>query len=117
MTANEYVGFEKEIEKRLESLPNEMVQKAKVEFGSYVFRTKNIQFGDKTEHLSSQEREDIFNKLDEQNITCIVIAHRLSTIRSCDKIVVMDNGCILDTGTHEQLLSRCSIYKDLVLSE
>lgn len=83
MTANEYVGFEKEIEKRLESLPDEMVQKAKVEFGSYVFRTKNIQFGDKTEHLSSQEREDIFNKLDE---VCVTKLNEYEQSLNCEEL-------------------------------
>lgn len=45
--------------------------------------------------------------------TSIVIAHRLSTILSSDRIVVMHNGKIIDSGSHEQLLSSCSLYQRL----
>lgn len=45
--------------------------------------------------------------------TVLIIAHRLSTVINCDKIVVVDKGCIVDIGTHNELLSRCSKYKDL----
>jgi subfamily B ATP-binding cassette protein MsbA len=45
--------------------------------------------------------------------TTLVIAHRLSTIRSADKIVVLDRGVIVETGTHEELLERRGIYRKL----
>lgn len=48
-----------------------------------------------------------------QNKTSIVIAHRLSTIRKADKIVVMERGKIIETGTHEELLEKGGIYKKL----
>jgi subfamily B ATP-binding cassette protein MsbA len=48
-----------------------------------------------------------------QNKTSIVIAHRLSTIRRADKIVVMERGRILETGTHNELLGRGGTYKRL----
>ncbi|MGI8784571.1 MAG: ABC transporter ATP-binding protein [Acidobacteriota bacterium] len=48
-----------------------------------------------------------------QGRTTFVIAHRLSTIRRADKIVVMDDGQIRDTGTHEELLARPGIYRKL----
>ncbi|MFN2266860.1 MAG: ABC transporter ATP-binding protein, partial [Desulfonatronovibrio sp.] len=45
--------------------------------------------------------------------TSIVIAHRLSTVLSSDRIVVMHNGKIIDQGSHDQLLSSCSLYQRL----
>lgn len=48
-----------------------------------------------------------------QNRTSIVIAHRLSTIRRADKIVVMERGKIIETGTHFELLEKGGTYKRL----
>ncbi len=48
------------------------------------------------------------------NRTSLVIAHRLSTIRRANRIVVMDQGRIVEIGSHEELLARDSRYRDLV---
>ena len=48
-----------------------------------------------------------------QNKTSIVIAHRLSTVRKADKIVVMERGKIIETGTHNELLEHNGIYRRL----
>jgi len=45
--------------------------------------------------------------------TTLVIAHRLATIRNADRIVVMDQGRVLDQGTHDELLERGGVYADL----
>ena len=44
--------------------------------------------------------------------TTIVIAHRLSTILNSDKIYVIDNGQVADTGSHDELLNSSKIYKN-----
>jgi subfamily B ATP-binding cassette protein MsbA len=56
--------------------------------------------------------QDALTKL-MQNRTSIVIAHRLSTIQHADKIVVMEKGRIVETGTHAELLQKQGIYKRL----
>jgi len=48
-----------------------------------------------------------------RNRTTFVIAHRLSTVMHADKIVVMENGRIVDKGTHQELLGRSGLYKKL----
>ena len=70
-----------------------------------------------TSALDSVTEKEVVESIKKRGITCIVIAHRLSTIRDCDKIVVLSDGEIVDTGTHEQLMERCEYYKDLVTSE
>ncbi|KAL9180710.1 hypothetical protein ACHAXT_011163 [Thalassiosira profunda] len=46
--------------------------------------------------------------------TVIIVAHRLSTIRQADQIVVMDNHKVVDAGQHDNLLDKCSKYRDLI---
>jgi ATP-binding cassette, subfamily B, bacterial len=46
--------------------------------------------------------------------TCFVIAHRLSTIRHADRILVLDDGSIVESGSHEELMARSGSYRDMV---
>jgi ABC-type multidrug transport system fused ATPase/permease subunit len=45
--------------------------------------------------------------------TAIIIAHRLATVKHTDRIIAIDDGRILDQGTHEELSSRCALYREL----
>jgi len=48
-----------------------------------------------------------------KNRTLIVIAHRLSTVVDSDQIIVMENGTVIGTGTHSELVKSTPLYKDL----
>ncbi len=52
-----------------------------------------------------------------KNRTTIAIAHRLSTLRNADKILVVDNGRIAETGTHQELMEKKGIYYRLVIMQ
>ena len=63
---------------------------------------------------SNTEKTIIENiKKNREGKTNIIVAHRISAVRHADKIVVLDNGKILNSGTHEELLECCSWYKQL----
>lgn len=68
--------------------------------------TSNLDFG--TENVIF---DTIYNKLGDK--TMLIVAHRLSTIKDCDKIVVMDEGKVIEQGTHEELLSQEGRYYEL----
>ena len=62
-----------------------------------------------------KQRSDIQNALNKlsKNRTTIIIAHRLSTIERADKIVVIENGAIVEVGTHKDLLKLKGVYLNI----
>ena len=70
-----------------------------------------------TSALDAQTEFDVVSSIKERGITSVVVAHRLSTIRDCDEIIVLDEGKVVERGTHDQLMELGGVYKELVTSE
>ena len=70
-----------------------------------------------TSALDAATEYEVVKAIEDRGITCIVIAHRLSTIRDCNEIIVMDNGKVVERGTHDELIARHGKYEELISSE
>ena len=81
---------------------------------AFLKNSRIILLDEATSSLDSETEEKIQKALDKltTNKTTIVIAHRLSTILNSDNIYVIDNGNIIDSGKHDELLNNSKIYKN-----
>ena len=68
-----------------------------------------------TSSLDADSEEKVQNAIMNltKNKTTLVIAHRLSTIIRANKIIVLHNGEVVDIGTHDELLKKSGVYKNL----
>ena len=68
-----------------------------------------------TSSLDTESEKNVQEAIEKlmRDRTVIVIAHRLSTVHNADKILVLDNGKIIDEGSHEELMNRDGVYKEL----
>ncbi len=82
-----------------------------------VRKPKILILDESTSAIDSNTEEKIFERLQEMKQTVVVISHRLSTIRKTDRVIVLHDGQILDSGNHEELLENCPQYKDIVASQ
>lgn len=82
---------------------------------AYVYNPKILILDEATSSIDSESEEMIqyaMNKLTE-NRTSIIIAHRLATIKKADKIIVVDQGQIIEEGSHNDLVEKGGIYNKL----
>ncbi|GER59487.1 ABC transporter ATP-binding protein [Patiriisocius marinus] len=90
-----------------------MIARAVYKNPEYIF------FDEATSSLDANNEKAIMEKLAEflKNRTAIIVAHRLSTVRNADNIIVLENGQIVEEGTHEQLTALKGDYYELVKNQ
>ncbi len=92
-------------------------QKQKIALARAILRKPDILILDEaTNSLDAKTEDEIIRKLRESlpETTIIIISHRLTALRHAQQIYVMKDGKIIDKGSHDELLNRCSIYKEIV---
>ena len=84
-----------------------------------VQNTKIILFDEATSALDNETQSKIQTAIDnlKGEYTILIIAHRLSTIINCDKIFILNDGKMIDSGTHQELLKSNKYYKQLCQTE
>jgi len=91
-------------------------QKQRLSIARAILKNSSIILLDEATSSLDSESESIIQKAIEnltKNKTTIIIAHRLSTVMNCDKILVFENGKIVEEGKHEFLVNNSSTYKKL----
>ena len=69
-----------------------------------------------TSALDAQTEDRVIRSIRDKRTTCVIVAHRLSTIVDCDRIYVMDDGKIVQEGTHDELYAQDGLYRELITS-
>ena len=107
-------GYDTEVGERGSSLSGG--QKQRIAIARALISNPSILIFDEATSALDYESEKIIRDnmaMITKGRTTIIIAHRLSTIKDCDKIVCFDNGNIVETGTHNELIQKNGYYKNL----
>ena len=77
-------------------------------------KPKILMFDEATSALDNITQKQVSDALDSLKCTRVVIAHRLSTIKNCDRIIVLDEGRIVEDGTYDELMEKKGFFAELV---
>ena len=77
-------------------------------------KPKVLIFDEATSALDNKTQRKVIEALDKMGCTRIVIAHRLSTIKHCDRILVLNDGHIVEDGTYDELIAQKGYFVELV---
>ena len=77
-------------------------------------KPKILMFDEATSALDNLTQKKVSESLDALKCTRIVIAHRLSTIKQCDRIIVLDQGKIIEDGKYDELIAKNGFFAELV---
>jgi ABC-type multidrug transport system fused ATPase/permease subunit len=77
-------------------------------------KPKILMCDEATSALDNLTQRQVSEALDRMKCTRIVVAHRLSTIRQCDRIIVLDQGHIVEDGTYDELIAQGGHFAELV---
>ena len=80
---------------------------------------KILLFDDSLSAVDTETEEEILNNLFRicKNKTTIMVSHRISSVKNADKIIILENGRIVQRGTHQELLNTDGYYKELYLKQ
>ena len=95
-------------------------QKQRIALARAIYRDSNVLLLDEaTSALDAENESKIQKALDAASInrTTIIIAHRLATIQKADRILVLDHGKLIESGSHSELISKEGLYSKLVKNQ
>jgi ABC-type bacteriocin/lantibiotic exporter with double-glycine peptidase domain len=93
-------------------------QRQRIHVARVLLQTPKLLIMDEaTSSLDNISQTNVYNALSKLQCTKIVIAHRFETILNADRIVVLENGCIVQSGSHEELISKGGLYAELYGAE
>lgn len=95
-------------------------QKQRISIARAVYKDAEIMIFDDTFSALDYKTDMLVRKAIKKKLkdkTVVIVAQRIGTIKDADKIIVLDEGRIVGSGTHSELLENCKIYKEIALSQ